>query len=96
MQEIVRAAEHTRDLEQSADRAVPKRASGRAVSPIHHWRPRVWIYRPARTPTQSGWAKSRRWIVEFEPLSPPAPDPLMGWIGSDDTLQQVQLRFPST
>jgi hypothetical protein len=28
-------------------------------------------------------------------LSPPAPDPLIGWIGSDDTLQQVQLRFPS-
>ena len=41
------------------------------------------IYRPALTPTQSGWAKTRRWVVAFEPLSPPAPDPLMGWIGSE-------------
>src|SRR5690606_4476272 len=32
---------------------------------------------------------------EFEPLTPPAPDPLMGWIGSDDTLQQVRLNFPT-
>lgn len=96
MPEIVRTAEHARDAERHG-RALSgglEPTVDRGVLPIQ-WRPRVWIYRPARTPAQSGWAKTRHWVLEFEPLSPPAPDPLMGWIGSDDTLQQVQLRFPS-
>ena len=53
------------------------------------------IYRPARTATQSGRAKTLRWVLEMEPRSPKEADPLCGWIGSDDTEQQVQLRFPS-
>ena len=53
------------------------------------------IYRPARTATQSGRAKTRRWLLEMEPRSPKDTDPLCGWIGSDDTEQQLQLRFPS-
>ena len=53
------------------------------------------IYRPARTATQSGRAKTRRWVLEMEPRSRKEADPLCGWIGSDDTEQQVQLRFPS-
>ena len=53
------------------------------------------IYRPARTATQSGRAKTRRWVLEMEPRSRKEADPLVGWIGSDDTEQQVQLGFPS-
>ena len=53
------------------------------------------IYRPARTATQSGRAKTLRWVLEMEQRSPKEADPLCGWIGSDDTEQQVQLRFPS-
>jgi hypothetical protein len=52
------------------------------------------IYQPAKPATQSGRAKTRFWILEMEPKSPKEADPLCGWIGSDDTEQQVQLRFP--
>jgi hypothetical protein len=53
------------------------------------------IYQPAKTATQSGRAKTRRWLLEMEPRSRRKADPLCGWIGSDDTEQQLQLRFPS-
>lgn len=53
------------------------------------------IYRPAEPATQSGRAKALRWVLEMEPRSPKHADPLCGWIGSDDTEQQLQLRFPS-
>jgi hypothetical protein len=52
------------------------------------------IYQPARTATQSGRAKTRRWVLELAPRSPRLADPLCGWLGSDDTDQQVQLWFP--
>jgi hypothetical protein len=52
------------------------------------------IYRPAKPATQSGRAKTRFWILEMEPRSRKEADPLCGWIGSDDTEQQIQLRFP--
>jgi ETC complex I subunit conserved region len=55
--------------------------------------PKVRIYRPARTAMQSGTAKTRSWILEYEPASPRAPDPLMGWASADDTLNEVYLRF---
>jgi hypothetical protein len=53
------------------------------------------IYRPAKPATQSGRFKSRFWIVKPEPRSRREPDRLIGWIGSDDTDQQLELRFPS-
>jgi hypothetical protein len=31
----------------------------------------------------------------MEPKSRKEPDPLCGWLGSDDTEQQVQLHFPT-
>lgn len=52
------------------------------------------IYQPAKPATQSGRAKTRFWTLEMEPRSRKEADPLCGWIGSDDTEQQVQLRFP--
>ncbi len=53
------------------------------------------IFQPAKTAVQSGRRKTREWIVEFEPRSRTEADRLIGWVGSDDTAQQVQLRFPS-
>lgn len=56
---------------------------------------RARIYRPARTAMSSGSAKTRNWILEFEPVSPRGVDPLMGWTSSSDTQSQVRLRFDS-
>lgn len=53
----------------------------------------VRIFRPAKTAMQSGEANTRKWVLEFEPSSPKTTDPLMGWIGSDDTTGQVHMRF---
>ena len=51
------------------------------------------IYRPGRTATQSGVAKAKLWILEFEPAAPRQIDPLMGWTGSGDMRAQVRLSF---
>ena len=53
------------------------------------------IYRPTKTAMQSGRAKTRNWILEFEPGAPKTIDPLMGWTGSGDMDGQVRLRFAS-
>ena len=51
------------------------------------------IYRPAKTATQSGAAKSRRWLLEFEPEQPREVEPLMGWTSSGDMKAQIKLWF---
>src|SRR5579863_6713900 len=51
------------------------------------------IYRPARSAMQSGQAKTREWLLEFEPASARAPDPLIGWTLSADMNGQVRLAF---
>ena len=54
----------------------------------------VRIYRPAKTAMQSGPAgNSKAWVLEYMPVAPKRPDRLMGWLGSDDTTQQVRLKF---
>ena len=55
--------------------------------------PLARIYRPAKTAMQQGRAKTRKWILEYEPVTRRDPDPLMGWSSARDTLNQVQLRF---
>ena len=57
--------------------------------------PRARIYQPSKTAVQSGRAKTRFWILEPEMTEKKVPDPLMGWVGSGDTGQQVMLRFPT-
>ena len=42
---------------------------------------------------QSGRAKSRQWVLEYESKSEKKPDPLMGWAQSKDTLNQIRLKF---
>lgn len=51
------------------------------------------IYRPAKTAMQSGQAKTRRWVLEFEPELARRIEPLMGWTSNADTSRQVQLHF---
>lgn len=54
---------------------------------------RARIYQPAKTAMQSGTAKTKVWVLEFEPDDAREIDPLMGWTSSDDTQSQVRLRF---
>ncbi|HUO12994.1 MAG TPA: ETC complex I subunit [Caulobacteraceae bacterium] len=51
------------------------------------------IYLPAKSAMQSGKAKSKEWVLEFEPASARRPDPLMGWTVTADTDGQVRIRF---
>jgi hypothetical protein len=54
---------------------------------------RARIYRPAKNAMQSGAARTKLWLLEFEPESARRIDPLMGWTSSADMRQQVQLEF---
>lgn len=54
---------------------------------------RVRIYQPSRTAMQSGRGKTHQWLLEAEIESPRRPEPLMGWVGSGDTLNQIRMRF---
>ena len=56
---------------------------------------RARISRPARTAMQQGQAKTKAWVLEFEPAKALRPDTLMGWAGGSDTNRQVRLRFAS-
>jgi hypothetical protein len=52
------------------------------------------IYRPSRTAMQSGQAKTKEWVLEFEPTAARRADPLMGWTQTSDTQSsQVELHF---
>jgi hypothetical protein len=51
------------------------------------------IYKPAKTAMQSGNAKTREWVLDYEPETPREVEPLMGWTSSGDMRQQVHLRF---
>jgi len=44
---------------------------------------------------QSGSARTKDWVLEFEPDSARQVDPLMGWVSSADTNTQVRLEFDS-
>ena len=52
------------------------------------------IYIPAKTATQSGRAKQKTWLLEFETKDPHT-NSLMGWESSSDTLKEVKLKFSS-
>ena len=51
------------------------------------------IYKPARTAMQSGTAKTKDWVLDYEPEAPPEVEPLMGWTSSADMKQELRLRF---
>lgn len=56
---------------------------------------RVTIYQPAKTATQSGTRNASRWRMAFETDATPFIEPLMGWVGTKDTTQQIDLYFDS-
>ena len=51
------------------------------------------IYKPAQTAMQSGPARAKEWLLEYEPESPREIDPLMGWTSSRDMKSQISLAF---
>jgi len=44
---------------------------------------------------QSGRAKTKDWVLDFDPEQPREVEPLMGWTSSGDMRQQVRLKFDS-
>lgn len=53
------------------------------------------IYKPSKSATQSGKAKSKSWVLEFVPAEAKQPDSIMGWSGSGDMHSQIKLKFSS-
>ncbi len=53
------------------------------------------IYQPSRTATQSGQAKTKEWVLEYEPQVRREIEPLMGWTSSADMRSQIHLSFPT-
>jgi hypothetical protein len=51
------------------------------------------IYKPTKTPMQSGLGRSKKWILEFHKEKNKFKESLMGWTGSSDTSEQVRLYF---
>ena len=57
---------------------------------------RARIYKPTKNAMQSGKARTKLWVLEYEPETPRKPDPLMGWTQTGDTeSSQVRLAFES-
>ncbi len=50
------------------------------------------IYKPSKTPMQSGTRKYNKWIIEFI-TEKPGINPLMGWESSTDTYSEIKLEF---
>ena len=53
------------------------------------------IYKPAKTAMQSGEARTKRWVLEYEPAERRSVEPLMGWTSSGDMRQQIKVTFES-
>ncbi len=51
------------------------------------------IFSPAKSAMQSGRARLRSWVLEFQSDRASVPDALMGWSGGGDTSKQVRLYF---
>ncbi|VDN01874.1 unnamed protein product [Thelazia callipaeda] len=51
---------------------------------------RVRIYRPARQATQSGWANTKTWKIEFDNQER-WENPLIGWSSSGDPLSNISM-----
>src|SRR3954466_5782598 len=51
------------------------------------------IYKPTKNAMQSGTAKTKEWVLDYEPEEPRVVEPLMGWTSSTDMKQQLTLHF---
>lgn len=56
----------------------------------------VKIFKPSASAMSSGLGKTKKWVLEYEPASKRSPEPLMGWSQSNDTLNQVRLKFDTS
>ena len=54
------------------------------------------IYKPTKSSMQSGQARTKDWLLEFEPASARSPDPLTGWTSSADMDGQLRLSFETS
>mgnify|MGYP000868135037 CR=1 FL=1 len=52
------------------------------------------IYIPNKSPMQSGFGKTDKWLLEYETKNP-SRNPLMGWESSSDTMSELKLEFSS-
>ena len=50
------------------------------------------IYKPSKTSMQSGYRKTKNWILQFDTLDTKI-NPLMGWESSVDTMSEIKLEF---
>ncbi len=57
---------------------------------------KVKIYRPSKNVMQSGKAKTKKWLLEFESENTKFIDPIMGWTGNSDMKQELKLWFASS
>jgi len=53
------------------------------------------IYKPAKTPMQSGKGNTKKWLLEFERESRNFNNNIIGWVGSSDMNQEIRLHFDS-
>jgi len=53
------------------------------------------IYQPTKNSMQSGMGKAKYWLLKYTQNSKKTVDPLMGWVSSSDTTQQIKLKFNS-
>ena len=51
------------------------------------------IYKPTKTAMQSGTAKTKDWVLDYEPAEPRQVEPLMGCTSTGDMRSQLRLRF---
>ena len=51
------------------------------------------IYKPAKTAMQSGQAKTKDWVLDYEPEEPRVVESLMGWTSFGRHEEQLRLQF---
>jgi len=51
------------------------------------------IYQPGKNAMQSGRGNTKQWVLEYDQTERRQTDPLVGWVGSADTLTQLSLKF---
>ncbi len=54
---------------------------------------RARLFRQPKSAMQSGYGRTREWVLEWEKREAQVADPIMGWVGSGDTQRQVRLFF---
>ena len=54
---------------------------------------KVKIHKPSKNAMQSGVGKTGCWVLEYEIESARSPESLMGWNSSEDTMNQVHMKF---